>query len=1202
MCIWCGHKKILQQGKKFCQKCELKGPECSGCHRPMPSNKYEFSSTHCNTCFKKKEKTSERFALGGCVHTSVIHSNKKCRDSVLSFFEMKGHIVDRILFDGINKNRGIKYYLTLKVRFHKVDSDGDEMISEPVFQTSPSILLKSNKLDTSEQFEVLYRKVQEYLREGSGWTLDRVLKMEVKTVPFKPMEGSSYIATPPEIKSREAIVNIKNSDTKCFIWSILAGLHEQKVNPNRVNLYKPYEKELKVDGIEFPMTVNQIPKFEKQNTISINVIAYDERELYPIYVTKFKFERHVNLLLISEGEKHHYCLIKSMSRLLTNRTKHHATQYYCNYCLHGFSRQDLLEAHVPYCQVHGAQKVKIPNESDKYLEFNNYMRQLKVPFCIYADFECTTKEIMSCEKNPDESSTEKYQKHEPNSFAYKVVSSDPNYHKNPVNYRGPDAASKFLECMLKEEREIETILSNIKPMQLTSEEEEAFKTATVCHICDKDLGTERVRDHCHLSGKFRGAAHNGCNLNFSYKKKDSIFFIPIIIHNLKGYDSHLIMKAMGKVNRRITCIPQNMEKYISFSLGNLRFIDSLQFLNASLEKLVGNLAMDDPTKFTHLRTHYGEDAELLLRKGIYPYDYMNSEERFLEKELPPKEAFYSKLTRQDISEVDYHHAQKVWNHFSMKDMGQYHDLYLTTDVLLLADIFENFRNICLEHYKLDPAHYFTAPGLFWDSMLKKTGVKLELLTDINMHLFIENSIRGGVSMISNRFSQANNTYLPECYDGSKESSYILPLDANNLYGYAMVQSLPVDSFRWLSDDEILQFDVNQVPDDSNTGFIMEVDITYPENLHDEHSDYPLAPESLNVTCDMLSPYSKDILDKLKIKTGTVKKLVPNLCNKKKYIVHYKNLQLYMKYGLKLTKIHRILEFRQAPWMKTYIDFNTTMRKHARNSFEKDFFKLANNAVFGRTLMNVRKHRDVKLVTESEKIKKLSANPNFKGYVIFNENLVGVEMKKSVVKLYQPIYVGFTVLELSKTLMYDFHYGHMKTKYGDKVKLLFTDTDSLTYEIKTGDVYKDMLENINLFDTSEYPKDHMLYSEVNKKVLGKMKDESFGVPPLEFVGLRPKMYSLLSSSNEKKTAKGVSRYIVKNEFKHKNYRKCLLESKVKSVEMRQITSYQHEIYSIKQRKIGLSPYDDKRYILSNGCDTLAHGHYKIKQLNECYDKE
>ena len=183
-------------------------------------------------------------------------------------------------------------------------------------------------------------------------------------------------------------------------------------------------------------------------------------------------------------------------------------------------------------------------------------------------------------------------------------------------------------------------------------------------------------------------------------------------------------------------------------------------------------------------------------------------------------------------------------------------------------------------------------------------------------------------------------------------------------------------------------------------------------------------------------------------------------------------------------------------------------------------------------------------------------------------------------------------------MHDFHYGHMKCKYGDKAKLLFTDTDSLTYEIKASDIYEDMLENINLFDTSEYPKDHILYSEENKKVLGKMKDESFGVPPSEFVGLRSKMYSLLSSSGAKKTAKGVNKNVVKYEFKHTNYKTCLLESKIKGAEMQQIRSYQHEIYSIKQKKIGLSPYDDKRYILNNGFDTLAHGHYRIKHLNQC----
>ena len=728
-------------------------------------------------------------------------------------------------------------------------------------------------------------------------------------------------------------------------------------------------------------------------------------------------------------------------------------------------------------------------------------------------------------------------------------------------------------------------------MELTEEEENNFTSAIHCHICDNMLGTDRVRDHCHLTGKFRGAAHNRCNLNFKYQREQGKFFIPVVIHNLKGYDSHL-MNSLRKTDQDISCLPNTMEKYISFSIGNLRFIDSLQFLNASLEKLTSNLAQNGPDKFIHLSKHFPNDIDLLLRKGIYPYDYMDNEEKFNEDSLPPMTCFYSQLTEQPISTEDYEHAEKVWERFKMKTLGDYHDLYLKTDVLLLTDIFENFRTVCLTYYELDPAHYYTAPGLFWDAMLKMTKIELELFTDIDMHLFIENNMRGGISMISNRYSKANNKYLKD-YNTEEESTYIVPLDANNLYGWAMSESQPYGGFKWLTKQQLDEFDITQIPDETEVGYILEVDLEYPPELHDLHSDYPLAPESTLITEDQLSPYQTSLLHDLNMKAGTTKKLIPNLHNKSKYVTHYRNLQLYIKYGMKITKIHRILQFKQRPWMKPYITFNTDMRKKARNSFEKDFFKLANNSVFGRTMMNVRRHRRIILIQDPRKLIRYTAKPSFKRFRIFNENLIAVKLNKITIKLLQPIYVGFSVLELSKTLMYDFHYGLIKSKYATNAKLLFTDTDSLTYEIKTDDVYADMKEDIHLYDTSEYPIDHPLYSIENKKVLGKMKDESFGTPLREFVGLRPKMYSMISESEGKKTAKGIAKYVVKRFIKHEHYKDCLLNREIKITRMNSIRSYDHQLYSITLNKIGLSPYDDKRFILPNGCDTLAHGHYKIK---------
>ena len=382
----------------------------------------------------------------------------------------------------------------------------------------------------------------------------------------------------------------------------------------------------------------------------------------------------------------------------------------------------------------------------------------------------------------------------------------------------------------------------------------------------------------------------------------------------------------------INAIPNNMEKYMAFMLGNhLNFIDSFQFMSSSLDKLVSNLP-DESFKYTS-EVFKDDEFKLMKQKGVYPYDYMDSFKKFKRKKLPSKEQFYSILNDETISEADYQHAQKVWDTFNLKSMGDYHDLYLKSDVLLLADVFENFRKTCIQYYKLDPCQYFTSPGLSWDSMLKITDIKLELMTDVDMFQFIEKGMRGGISYIASRYGKANDKYM-KSYDEKAPSKFIMFLDANNLYGWAMSQYLPTGGFKWLSEKKIDKLNLNKYKEDSEKGLILEVDLEYPKDLHNLHNDYPCAPEKVKVTEDMLSDYCKKIAEKHNISTGLVHKLIPTLSDKQKYVLHYRNLQLYLSLGLKLKKIHRVLEFNQSPWLKQYIDFNTEKKKMPKMLLKK----------------------------------------------------------------------------------------------------------------------------------------------------------------------------------------------------------------------------------------------------------------------------
>ena len=356
----------------------------------------------------------------------------------------------------------------------------------------------------------------------------------------------------------------------------------------------------------------------------------------------------------------------------------------------------------------------------------------------------------------------------------------------------------------------------------------------------------------------------------------------------------------------------------------------------------------------------------------------------------------------------------------------------------------------------------------------------------------------------------------------------------------------------------------------NIPCILEVDLEYPKELHDLHNDFPLAPERLTI--------------------GNVEKLIPNFWDKKKYIVHHENLKLYEELGLKVKQIHRGIKFREEPWMKSYIKKNTKLRMNAKNDFEKDFFKPMNNSVFGKTMENIRNGVNVRLVNDRKKAEKLVAKPTFKHLSIFDENLIAVHMKRTKLKFTKPVYCGMSILDLANTLMYEFHYKYIIPKYGEKAKRLFTDTDSLCYEIETEDFYEDISDDVEAkFDTSKVEKNHPsgIRTEKNKKVPGLMKDEAGGKIIEEFVGLRAKSYSnKMFEGKEEKNAVCYEKTITLE-----NYKECLINEKPQMRKNNGTKSHKHEIFSETVNKIALSADDDKRIILDDKVSTRTYGHYK-----------
>ena len=367
-------------------------------------------------------------------------------------------------------------------------------------------------------------------------------------------------------------------------------------------------------------------------------------------------------------------------------------------------------------------------------------------------------------------------------------------------------------------------------------------------------------------------------------------------------------------------------------------------------------------------------------------------------------------------------------------------------------------------------------------MLHVTDCSLTLIQDKAMFQMLDDGLRGGVSVISQRYAKANNKYMGTRYDPSQPSKFIMYWDANNLYGWAMSQPMPEGDFSWVEEEEFKQIDwLLQLPDQSY-GFFIECDLEYPQHLHPRHNDYPLAPEKFAIQFKTLSETQVALRRNYTMPhTSDTVKLVPNLLAKHRYTVHYMNLKFYLQQGMVLAKIHRVIRFRQSAWLAPYIKKNQDLRASARNEFEKDFFKLLNNAVYGKTCENLKKRTNIKLLTDEEKTKKLVMKPHCLAFKIFGERLYGVNMRKIKVVVDKPFYVGFSVLELSKLHMYRFHYEYIQEKYGTRAKLLFTDTDSLMYEIETDDAYQEMYNDRHLFDLAGYPRSSQFYDPANNKV-------------------------------------------------------------------------------------------------------------------------
>ena len=1119
----------------------------------------------------------------------------------------------------------------------------------------------------------LDQKIDIYQNLGSNFIIAKIHSITfhfLKHSNICRLSGHSYIPTPEAVAKSKAIVNVQNkNDVLCFLYSILAVLYYAKVGSGsrqRPQAYKKYLHTLRYKEKDMPMRLCDIPKFERTNShLAINVFMYKptkrkERLLeehndddddystleHPFLETVYRTRNKkrtpnrtvVNLLLLQEQSCYHYCAITNLDRLINTQKKGlgvpRIQNFWCESCLLGFRKRTSFEKHLPLCEQlsNGFTTYTMPKKTA--LEFSDLHKTISPPYAVYADFES----ILS----PETSQACQLEKHIPCAAGYLFVQAAESL-MNPIKtqYRsffGSDAIVQFLHALEEDCKRVAQWIElyakqNMVPM--TQAQEADFRCAKVCYMCQR-VKNKLVRDHDHFTGRYMGPACVKCNMARRVKKT----FLPVVFHNLRGYDMHHIIKyAAGEMNGwELFPIAQTSEKFLALivhlqsSTVALRFIDSLQFLNSSLAKLVSNLEPHE-MQFTSANTTIPDLIK--SSKGIFPYSYAKDFRSLLMCEsLPPKSAFFNILTqRVDVSDADYMQAQQAWVAAKCRNLCDYMMMYLKLDVHQLADVFQTFRKTAMSEDSLDPLHFFSIPGLSWSSAFKMRADQgeeaIDLLQDVEMYQFFEHGIRGGMTFINKHYTRAD------------ENTQLLYIDINNLYGWALSQRLPCSDFEWIVDHSKLSQLLENLPsmdtENAHIGYVMEVDLHIPEKWHDFLDQLPPAPIS-------------EIPNVQAAPKCSVKKLLLTLKDKTNYIVHFRLLQFYINYmGVEVTKVHRAIEFYQDYVFKTYIDYNSQRRSEATNAFAKDYYKLKNNSLYGKTVENIRKRTNVRLCQTQQRLVTYTSKPTFKRVIIISDNMIAAFALPELVVLNKPVYIGQSVLDISKLRMYELNYRELaeyRMRFQCELNIVAGDTDSFFIECKNIDLKSELLPAMiedGYLDTSNYPKEDELYSSRLASRIGKFKDESGGQDYDEWVFLRPKSYSLLKrgDSGGHLRAKGV--ILRQTQLTHSDYKceyeayKTAVEAEKESMDIsvpddnnnnnhgveyfddssldmeydvdtstttpttttttplyvtqRRIGSKVHQLYTFENQKLALNIHDDKRCWVSYNT-SHAYGHYSL----------
>ena len=632
----------------------------------------------------------------------------------------------------------------------------------------------------------------------------------------------------------------------------------------------------------------------------------------------------------------------------------------------------------------------------------------------------------------------------------------------------------------------------------------------------------------------------------------------------ENFDNDEILNIVNKIEENYPEEIENLEEDHR-TIKNLKKYhpEEIEILEEALLDYIGE------NNLKILKTGFPDKWKYLTKKLAYPYEFFNSIDDYQKPvDNLKKEHFFSKLKNKCLDNEEIQRTMDIIERFNIKNEEELTKIYLKSDVLLLACVFENFINISVNQYDINPLYCVSLPGYTWQCGLKYTGTNLQTLQDKDMILLLENNIRGGISSV-----------MGDRFVKSDENGKVLYFDANNLYGHSMSEPLPYDEIKF--DNNVKLEDILNSPDDNDIGYFVEVDLKYPDNLKEKTKNFPFCQENKKINPDNFNDYMKEIKPDTYIPT---KKLICDWSDKKNYLVHYRILKFYVRHGMIVEKVHNIISFKQSKWLEKYISFNTQKRNQAVNDFEKDFYKLLNNAFYGKTMENVRNRLKIKFIKKDDhrEIIKQQSKLTFNGIHKSYENCDSYTFKQNEVLMDEPIYLGFTVLELSKLLMYETYYDKLQPHFGqENIQLHYMDTDSFILSVNTKDIIKYLKNLEDIFDFSNLDKTHKLFSNKNKKVIGKFKIETpKNIWIDEFVCLRSKIYAFKCGNDSNNKLKGVSKSQSKN-IKFEEYKKCLDgEDYQRECNNYIIRSINHEMVLQRIKKSTSSIFDNKRCYINN----------------------